>query len=169
MNFEEINPKDLTENAIKLICLDWMLITSGQKDKYNMMTASWGGLGMLWHKPVCFIVVRPSRYTYDFLEKNDNFSLTFFTKDYRDILNFCGTKSGRDVNKMTEVNLTPLEQQSTVYFKEADTVLICKKLYSHDFNPDALPDFVKEKVYKSGNYHRLYIGEILTCYKRKEK
>ncbi|NHK30984.1 MAG: flavin reductase family protein [Asgard group archaeon] len=168
MIFDEIHPKDLTENAIRLICLDWMLVTSGQISDYNMMTASWGGLGMLWHKPVCFIVVRPSRHTFNFLEKNDNFTLSFFTKDYRDVLNFCGTNSGRDVNKMTEVDLTPLEEQNTVYFEEAKIVLICKKLYSHDFNPEILPEFVKEKVYKSGDYHRLFIGEILTCYKRKD-
>lgn len=167
MIFEEIYPKNLTENAIKLIGLDWMLITSGQLGKYNMMTASWGGLGMLWHKPVCFIVVRPSRYTFKFLEKNDTFSLSFFSKKYREILNICGTKSGQDFDKMNEINLTPLEEQNTVYFEEAEIVLICKKLYTHDFIPENLPEFVKEKVYNNGDYHRLFIGEILICYKRK--
>ena len=122
---------------------------------------------MLWHKPVCFIVVRPSRYTYKFLEKNDTFSLSFFSKEYRDILNLCGTKSGQDFDKMNEINLTPLEERNTIYFEEAEIVLICQKLYTHDFNPDDLPKFVKEKVYKNGDYHRLFIGEILICYKRK--
>lgn len=167
MSFEEIFPKNIDENAIKLIGLDWMLITSGQKEEYNMMTASWGGLGMLWHKSVCFIVVRPSRYTYEFLEKNDTFSLSFFSKEYRDTLNLLGTKSGRDINKMKDIELTPLEEQNTVYFEEAEIVLICKKLYTHDFKKEDLPEFVKEKVYKNGDYHRLFIGEIMTCYKRK--
>ena len=167
MNFEEINPKELNRNAIKLIGLDWMLITSGTMEDYNMMTASWGGLGMLWHKPVCFIVVRPSRHTYNFIEKNDNFSLSFFTKEHRETMNFLGTNSGRDVDKMNDVKLTPLEEQNVVYFEEAEIVLICRKLYNHDFNPEHLPEFVKEKVYKNGDYHRLYIGEIMTCYRRK--
>ncbi|MFW9922938.1 MAG: hypothetical protein ACFFDW_06575 [Candidatus Thorarchaeota archaeon] len=67
MTFTEILPKDLKDNAIQLIGLDWMLIASGSKEKYNMMTASWGGLGVLWHKPVCFVFIRPSRYTFYFI------------------------------------------------------------------------------------------------------
>ncbi|MBN1327843.1 MAG: flavin reductase [Candidatus Heimdallarchaeota archaeon] len=166
MVFVEITPKDLTENAINLIGLDWMLINSGSKEKYNMMTASWGGLGVLWHKPVCFIFVRPSRYTYQFIEEKETFSLNFFNQEYRSILNFCGSKSGRDVDKMKEVNLSPLEILNTPYFKEARLVLICKKIYYQDFNSENFLHTFGEKFYKNGDYHRMYIGEILTCLKQ---
>ena len=168
MAFIDINPKDLTANAIKLIGLDWMLVTAGQIEKYNMMTASWGGLGVLWHKPVCFIFVRPSRYTYEFIEANDYFSLTFFGKDYRSELNFCGTKSGRDVNKMEEVKLTPIEGFDTVAFKEADLILYCKKLYSDDLQSENFLHPIQNDFYKNGNYHRMYINEIVACQKREK-
>ncbi len=163
MTFVEINPKDLTENAIKLIGLDWMIINAGTDKKYNMMTASWGGLGMLWHKPVCFIFVRPSRYTYQFIENQETFSLNFFDEKYRSILNFCGAKSRQDINKMEEVELSPLEILNTIYFKEARLVLICKKLYYHDLNPENFLHTFGDKFYKDGNYHRMYIGEIQSC------
>lgn len=166
MSFTEILPKDLGENAIKLIGLDWMLITSGNLEKYNMMTASWGGLGVLWHKPVCFIFVRPSRYTFEFLKENETFSLTFYNKDFRSTLNFCGTKSGRDVNKMKDVELTPIEEENTIYFKEAELVFICKKLYYHDLRTENFLHQIQENFYKDDNYHRLYIGEIIRCYKK---
>ncbi|NHJ06078.1 MAG: flavin reductase family protein [Candidatus Heimdallarchaeota archaeon] len=166
MSFTEILPKDLTENAIKLIGLDWMLITSGNIEKFNMMTASWGGLGVLWHKPVCFIFVRPSRYTFEFLKDNEKFSLTFYNKDFRSILNFCGTKSGRDINKMKDVELTPIEEENTIYFEEAKLVLICKKLYYHDLKTENFLYQIQDKFYKDNNYHRLYIGEIIHCYKK---
>ncbi len=166
MSFTLINPKDLTENAIKLIGLDWMLITAGDLGKYNMMTASWGSLGVLWHKPVCFIFVRPSRYTYEFLKENPMFSLNFFDKSYRPELNFCGSKSGRDVDKMKEVKLTPEEANGTVYFKESQLVMLCKKLYFHDIIPENFLHSIKDLVYKNGDYHRLYIGEIVSCMKK---
>ena len=164
MTFTEINPKDLEENAIKLIGLDWMLIASGDMKKYNMMTASWGGIGVLWHKPVCFVFVRPSRYTYEFIEANQNFSLNFLSNDYKDVLNFCGSKSGRDVNKMKEVNITPKENQETIYFEESQIVLFCKKLYYHDLQSENFLHQIQDKFYKNGNFHRLYIAEILQCY-----
>ncbi len=164
MTFKEITPKDLTENAVDLIGLNWMLIASGDKEKYNMMTASWGGLGVIWHKPVCFIFVRPSRYTYEFIEKNDQFSLNFFTEDYRPILNVCGSKSGRDINKMKECKLTTTAENGTIYFNEARITLVCKKLYYDDLKSDHFLHPIQDNFYKNGNFHRMYIGEILKCY-----
>ncbi|MHA1630905.1 MAG: flavin reductase family protein [Candidatus Heimdallarchaeota archaeon] len=169
MSFSEINPKDLEENAIKLIGLDWMLLTAGNKEKYNMMTASWGGLGVLWHKPVCFIFVRPSRHTFQFVKNNQNFSLSFFDSDYRSILNFCGAKSGRNINKMEEVALTPIEREGTIYFEEARLVLICKKLYYHDLEKSHFLHDLTEQFYKQENFHRMYIGEIVSCLLKKNK
>ena len=145
-----------------------MLITAGNLEKYNMMTASWGGMGILWLKPVCFIFVRPSRYNYEFLEKNDHFSLNFFTEDYRSVLNFCGSKSGRDVDKMQEAALTPQKELETVFFKEARLVFLCEKLYYHDILEENFLQPISSDIYGQGNYHRMYIAEVATCYLKSE-
>ena len=128
-----------------------------------MMTASCGGLGILWMKPVCFIFVRPSRYTYEFLEKNDQFSIGFFTEEQKPILNLCGSKSGREINKMKDVELTPVEDSDTVYFEESRMVFICKKIYHHDINDENFVFPVREDIYKEGDFHRMYICEITKC------
>ncbi|MBK5113875.1 MAG: flavin reductase family protein [Candidatus Heimdallarchaeota archaeon] len=168
MTFIESHPREITENVIKLIGREWMLVTSGSKDSYNMMTASWGGLGILWYKPVCFIFIRPSRYTFQFLEKNNHFSIGFFTSDYKDILNLCGSKSGREINKMKEVDLTPIEDQNAVYFEESRMVLICKKLYMHDITNKNFLSAIREDIYKDNDFHRMYICEILKCLVKEE-
>ena len=169
MTFIESHPREITENVIKLIGRQWMLITSGTKDNYNMMTASWGGLGILWYKPVCFIFVRPSRYTYQYLERDDNFSISFLNEDYKSLLNILGTKSGRDINKMEEANLTPVEDLDTIYFQEARMVFICKKIYTHDINNKNFITPIREDVYKDGDYHRMYICEIVKCLIKNEE
>lgn len=105
-DFIEIDPKEISANVFKLINDGWMLITAGNIDSYNMMTASWGGQGVLWDKNVCFCFIRPTRHTYQFVEKANYFTLSFFDEKYRDILNFCGTNSGNKVNKMAVKGLT---------------------------------------------------------------
>lgn len=131
MKFKELEPGNLKENPFKLINDDWMLITAGNKDDYNTMTASWGGLGIMWHKNVASIVVRPTRYTFDFIEKNDYFTLSFFEEEYKDALTLCGTKSGRDCDKVKEAGLTPIFDDNGIYFfSEAKIVMVCKKNYT---------------------------------------
>lgn len=164
-NFKLIEPDQISDNTFNLIGKDWMLITAGSLQSYNMMTASWGGLGILWGKKVCFCVIRPSRYTYEFIEKAENFTLTFFEEKYRNALNFCGSKSGRDVDKAAATGLTPIEGSSgAVYFDEARLVLECKKLYYHDLDPQHFLDAGMEKNYNGSDYHRLYFGEIIQSY-----
>lgn len=128
-SFKRINPEDITDNVFKLIGKDWMLITAGTKDSFNTMTGAWGGLGILWDKRICFCVIRPGRYTYEFVERSDLFTVSFFGEQYRDILTYCGTKSGRDVNKVAETGLTPVFGDNSVYFGEARLVLVCRKIY----------------------------------------
>jgi len=164
--FEIYEPEELNDNPFKLIGKDWMLITAGSPDKFNTMTASWGGLGVLWNKKVCFIFVRPSRYTYGFLEESDTFTLSFFEEKYREALSFCGSKSGRDVDKVTATGLTPIASESgSIYFEEARLVMECKKIYYQDI---VLANFLDseniEKCYNGQDYHRVYVGEILGCY-----
>ena len=106
---KKIAPKDIDKNVIKLIGQDWMLVTAGDQEKFNMMTASWGSMGYLWNKPVVMVFVRPQRYTFEFTEKKDEFTLSFFDEKYRHALNVCGSVSGRDVNKVQESARTVLQ------------------------------------------------------------
>ena len=160
--FENILPEKLNENAIKLIANDWMLISAGKPNNFNNMTASWGGFGNLWNKPVSFIFVRPPRYTYKFIEENDYFTICFFEEKYRDMLRLTGTKSGRDINKMKELGLTPVESQNhSVYYAESKIVMECKKLYFQDINPNNFLDENIIKNYPKRDFHRMYVGEIV--------
>jgi flavin reductase (DIM6/NTAB) family NADH-FMN oxidoreductase RutF len=163
--FTMIQPDQITDNIFKLIGTDWMLITAGTTDKYNTMTASWGGVGVLWNKNVCFCFVRPQRYTYEFMESQETFTLSFFDSQYRSMLNYCGSKSGRDVNKAAETGITPVEgQNGTIYFHEARLVVECKKLYFQDINPENFLLDELHKNYVNKDYHRMYVGEITGCY-----
>ncbi len=163
--FSKISTEDINDNVFKLIGKDWMLITAGQKDAYNMMTASWGAAGVLWRKPVVFTFIRPQRYTYDFIEKNAYFTISFFEEKYRDILNICGTTSGRDLNKMNIEGLTSLQTPSnSIAFQEARLILECRKIYFDDIKPELFQVFDIEKVYPAKDYHRLYIGEIIQAW-----
>lgn len=161
--FMAIEANKLTDNVFSLIGKDWMLITSGTVDSYNTMTASWGGMGYLWNKNVCFIFVRPSRYTFEFMEKNDNFSLTFFPEVWRNALTLCGKKSGRDIDKAKETGLNPISgNNNTTGFDQARLIIECKKLYFQDINPEQFLDPIIEKNYNGADYHRMYVGEILS-------
>lgn len=162
----EIKATEIKENAVKLIGKDWMLITSGDEKSYNTMTASWGGLGQLWNKDVCFIFVRPQRYTYEFLEKNNLFTLSFYPEEYRKALTFCGTKSGRDYDKAKETGLTPLFKDGTTTFDEAKLTLVCKKIAFQDMSPEGFIDESIKDNYAQNDYHRIYVGEILKVYEK---
>jgi flavin reductase (DIM6/NTAB) family NADH-FMN oxidoreductase RutF len=162
-DFFQIQPEKLNENVFNLLEKDWMLITAGTIDVFNTMTASWGGMGVLWNKNVCYIVVRPQRYTYTFLERNEYFTLSFFHEKYRDVLKFCGARSGRDVNKAAETGITPMKTSNgAVFFSEARLVIECKIIYFQDINPKNFIDFSIADNYPQQDYHRMYIGEILS-------
>jgi len=162
--FVETALEELNESAWKLVGSDWMLITAGTPESFNTMTASWGGLGVIWGKPVAMCVIRPQRYTYGFMEKSDYFTLTFFPEEYRDALNYCGTVSGRDEDKIKHTGLTPVTSDSgSVYFKEARIVLECRKIYYQDIDPNhfLIPEI--HDNYPARDYHRMYLGEVLKC------
>jgi len=162
--FMEIEAGRISDNTFKLIGDDWMLITAGTSGKFNTMTASWGGLGILWNKKVCFCFVRPTRHTYNFTEQSDYFTLSFFEEKYRSMLNFCGSKSGRDVDKVAATGITPIQDSTgAVYFSEARLVLICRKIYFQDIDPAHFLDDGIEKNYPKKDYHRMYVGEIIKC------
>ena len=155
-----ITPNELNENIFKLIGSDWMLVTSGTPDNYNTMTASWGGVGFLWNKNVCNVYVRPSRYTYEFIEKSGSLTLSFFNEDYRAALKFCGSHSGRDCDKAKECTLTPIPCGDTVAFEEARIIIRAKVLYKQDMTEANFIDKNLLSNYKDGDYHRIYTCEI---------
>lgn len=157
--FKSISAKDITDNPFKLIGDDWTLITAGNKNGYNTMTASWGGVGVLWRKNVVYIFVRPQRYTKEFLDRETNFSLSFFENE-REALSFCGSHSGRDCDKAAETGLTPIFSESAPYFEQARLVLICKKLYCQPFDPNCVIDKSVLDNYENNDFHYVYVGEI---------
>jgi len=159
-----IKPQQIPDNVFKLIGEDWMLITAGTPERFNTMTASWGGMGILWGKEVCWCVIRPHRYTYQFMEAAERFTLSFFEERYREALNICGTKSGRDTDKVAASGLTPAQTESgAIYFAEARLVIECKKIYSHDIDPRHFLDPDIASNYPKKDYHRMYLGEIVRC------
>ena len=161
-NFKEISPLMLRKNPFEAIGKDWMLITAGNKEKANTMTASWGGLGVMYGKNVAYIVVRPQRYTKEFLDKEETFSLSFLDKNHRDVLNYLGTVSGRNEDKIAKSGLTLDFLEETPYFNEATQVLICKKLYRQPMNEESiLVEKINSTWYPAKDYHILYIAEII--------
>jgi flavin reductase (DIM6/NTAB) family NADH-FMN oxidoreductase RutF len=164
VKFTELPVHEIMENVFDLIGEQWMLITAGTKDNYNTMTASWGGFGVLWNVPVAFIFIRPHRYTYNFVESNPYFTLTFFEQKHKDILNYCGSHSGKDVHKAKECGLVAMETENgNVYFEQAKMVVECSKLYHDDIDPLNFADARIQRNYPNLDYHRMYIGKIIRC------
>ena len=159
--FTEHRPEDIKDNPFKLIGGDWMLITAGDLKSFNTMTASWGGLGVLWDKNVAFCFVRPTRHTFEFMNKAETFTLSFFDERFRSVLTYCGSHTGKHVNKVKKCGITPVAGSiDDVYFAEARLVLECRKLYFADINPSAFLAQTLMDVYPEKDYHRIFIGEI---------
>ena len=160
--FQEIKTTELKENPFDLIGKQWLLVTAGKEDgSCNTMTASWGGVGVMWGKDVAFVVIRPQRYTKEFIDAAATLSLSVLPGSYRKTYNYLGTVSGRNKDKIAVSGLTVVHDGSTPYFEEADTVLLCRKLFAQPFQPDAfLSEEIKEKWYPEQDYHTLYICEI---------
>lgn len=156
-----IAPMALSENFFQRLHRQWALITAADGDGANTMTASWGGVGILWNKPVATVYVRPSRYTFGLIEREAGFSLSFLPEQYRQELSYCGKISGRDEDKIAHCGFTVLRQEGVPYIAQAELVLLCRKLYSQDMDPARFLDpEIDPKNYPDGDYHRIYIGEI---------
>ena len=172
--FEKIDIKDIPDNMIQLISDDWMLVTAGDQKSFNTMTASWGGMGYIWGKPASFIFIRNTRYTYEFLQKEDSFTLTFFPEENRGALKILGNRSGRDTDKVKDSGLTPIATPSGLEtFAEAKLVIECKKMYVDELNSDFLTNQYKSditsKYYEGGETapHTLFISEITNVWVKK--
>jgi flavin reductase (DIM6/NTAB) family NADH-FMN oxidoreductase RutF len=165
-NYKKSTIEKIKESAAELIGKGWMLITAGNLKSFNTMTASWGNLGHLWNKNVAIMYIRPQRYTKEFVDREDIFTLSFFKEDYRKALNICGSKSGRDGDKVKEAGLTPIATPNgSVSFKEAHIILECRKLYKDELKPEGFIDkSISNEVYPTKDFHIQYIGEILAVY-----
>ena len=160
MIYRTVEPKNIKDNLIKCFADEWALITAGNNDGYNMMTASWGFAGEMWGEDSLAVVVRPQRYTMEFLENNEYFTVSFYG-DRKDVHKICGSKSGRDVDKTKEAGLTSVKGEKYVYFKEARMVLVVKKQFMSRMSEENFIDkTILDKWYPEKDYHNLIIGKI---------
>lgn len=166
MSFEEISLDSLKINPFSSFKKDWALVSAGDEQSSNTMTVSWGGLGIIWQKPVSFIFIRPQRYTFEFLENKTHYSICFLGNEYRDILNTCGTVSGREVNKIKKTGLVPIFNEKAPYFEQSCTTFICRKIHSQFIDPECFIDKNINIQYKNKDYHKIFIGEIEKCLMR---
>lgn len=164
---KNINPKELTDNFFEAIGKEWMLVTAGSMENINMMTASWGCIGWLWNKPVAVIFIRPERFTHSLIEKEERISLAFLgnSEEMRKVYNFCGSKSGRDFDKVKETGLHPQEtEKGGIAFEEARLTLVCRKLYKDTLKESSFIDKSLVQWYgEKGGYHDVYVLEIEEC------
>lgn len=168
--YDRVEASELPDNVIKLIAEEWMLITAGSKDSFNTMTANWGGMGFLWGKPTSFAFVRETRHTYQFLQREEGFTLSFFTEDYRDALKICGSKSGRDSDKVKEAGLTPVETPlGYMSFAEARMIIECNKMFVQEVDYNNLTEGYKLQVMKSAytkdaSKHYLFASDMVNVW-----
>lgn len=166
--FDKIQPDEIKDNVFDLIGFEWFLISAGTEKGFNTMTASWGTMGVFWHKPIAICFVRPTRHTFNFMEESDVYTLSFLGTQNKAIHKVCGSKSGRDTDKIKETGLKPvLTEHGSVTYEQARLVLECKKIYYDDLKPVFfLPDNIDKDIYPDMDYHRMYFGEILNVYQK---
>ena len=140
---------------------EWAVLTAGTIEDHNGMTVSWGGMGTLWGKPVVTVYVRPNRHTFGYIESNEYFTLSFFDAQYRKALGLMGSLSGRDTDKEAQAGLTAVQAGQGVSFEQAQTTLVCRKLYYNDLDPENIPQEVMDSCYSGDPIHRMYIGEVV--------
>jgi len=165
MNFKEIDIQSIKMNPFTLIGEQWMLISAKKDDGCNTMTASWGGLGVLWSKNVVSLYIRPQRYTNEFVDGSNHFTLSFFDESYKKTLAYLGRVSGRDEDKIAKSELTLINDENMVAFEEAELIIVCKKIYKQQLMKDCfVDDSISTSVYPDDDFHYLYVGEIEKIY-----
>lgn len=157
------------DDVFRLVGKDWMLLCASEQDAAgrpaaNPMTASWGGMGVLWNKPVVFLFIRPQRYTFGLVEKAQRLSVSFLGEEYREALRICGRLSGRDTDKFAAAGLTCTRTNGVPHPAEARLMLVCRKLYAEDLKSAAFLDPALLENYKDNDFHRMYVCEIEAVY-----
>lgn len=163
--YRKIDINELSFNPFDEIANHWVLISAKNNDKVNTMTASWGQLGHLWGKNVATVFIRPQRYTKEFVDAQDYFTVTLFD-GYKKELGVLGSRSGRDGDKISDVHFDIEEVEGQPTFKQGKMVFICKKMYSDYLKPEHfIDDSIDQRWYPEKDYHEMYIGEIIACYR----
>lgn len=164
----EINPYDLSINPHHLFDRQTLLLAAGDfsAGDFNEMTISWGSTGTMWNRPFVQVVVRPTRFTFSFMEEYGDFTINAFPREYKRALSHLGTRSGRDGNKLAETNLTAIASQKVKApsFEEAELTIECKTIYSGDFDPSDFMDLTIDENYPNKDYHRVYYGEVVAIW-----
>lgn len=157
-----IRPEEIRDNIFSAINDEWMLVTAvNSKGEVNTMTASWGGFGIMWNKPVCVCVIRPQRYTSEFVKDSERISLSFLFEGNKEALKICGTKSGRDCDKIKEAGLKVIAEDDVAYFDKSRLVIVGKKIYVSSFKEENFLDkSIIDSKYPSRDYHDVYVCEI---------
>lgn len=143
------------------------LVTAGNKDKFNSMTISWGSMGTLWFKSVVTIYIRPDRYTFEFLNNSDYFTLSFFDEKYRDKLTMFGRNSGRDIDKVKESGFSPVFLDRGITYKEAKETIVLKKIYVQSLDKDKFSSDILKCYNDDAPAHYMIIGEVVDIINRK--
>ncbi len=164
--FKEIDPAQITDNFIKSIGADWMLITAGDHVSHNTMTASWGFAGYVWNKYAAVAMIRPQRYTFEFTEREPMMTLSFLPEQYRDAMMYCGSRTGRSEEKIRAAGLSVSFTDNEVpAITQARLVLECRKMYSSMLREENFIDKeLVERWYPEGDYHMMYVMEIVRAY-----
>lgn len=166
MELSSISVDDLLVRPHHLWNEQWLLLTAGDfaAGDFNTMTVAWGSLGTMWSRPFAQVVVRPTRYTYRFVERYSTFTLCTFPLRYQPALQLLGTRSGRDGDKIAASGLTPVAAKAVAapVFAEAELIVECRKIYAQDMDPDLFLDAAIEEKYPDRDYHRIYFGEIVS-------
>ncbi len=161
MSFKEIAPEEFNESVFKVIGKDWLLLAGTVDGKTNAMTASWGGMGIMWGKPVAYVFIRPQRYTKEFVDNSQGMTISVFGEDKRKMMSYFGTVSGRDEDKIAKSGLTKVEDNGQVYFEEARVAMVCRKLYAQELKQECFVDKDSDaKWYPDKDYHTMYVMEI---------
>lgn len=160
-NWKNIMPAEIQGDVFTMLSKEWMLVTAKKDGKVNTMTAAWGGLGVMWNKKVAYVVLRPQRYTKEFVDASEYLSLSFFGDGCREALAYLGKVSGRDEDKVAGCGLTLIEEDGVPCFEEARLNLICRKLYAQEMKEECFVDMgLCEKNFPNKDYHTMYIVEI---------
>lgn len=161
MAFREVDINDLVINPFEKIGSEWALLTAGDETGSNTMTVSWGALGVVWGVNAVTVYVRPQRYTKQFIDAADRFTLSFYGPEHKRALGVLGSESGRDGDKVAKAGFTPVHEPGITYYEQADLVLVCRKLYADDIKPERFVDpAADDRCYPEHDYHTMYIGEV---------
>ena len=160
-SFQPVGFEQMDVNPFKMIGKDWMLVTAGNEEKANTMTASWGGVGVMWGKNVVYVFIRDSRFTKEFVDREGRFSLSFPEEKFRKVMKFLGTVSGRNEDKIKEAGVHIGYYNGVPYIDEGSMIMICRVMSRTPIRKeDFLDDSIDTSWYASGDYHDMYIAEI---------